>query len=237
MWSTVVREGLAPPGGTLLAGPPLLLESLAQAGTLGCSANIRLGVIYARRTSCGRAMAKCFGPFSRPITRWCGLRRSYYLGDERPDLVTKVRVRDAKVRGTFSVGGTTPVGVAFDGVNVRVSNSDSNNVGKLRISDGKLFKVGASPLKGQIHLPSAYHQGRTVAYQSTRVFFQLSHPSGKRLCTNIDSISSRDSAGSPSNSFVRGLLVEESKSNPYSPDDPTRLSSPVSLVSFSSSSL
>ena len=41
-----------------------------------------------------------------------------------------------------------PLGVAFDGANIWVTNSDSNNVTKLRASDGKVlgtFGVGSSP--------------------------------------------------------------------------------------------
>jgi hypothetical protein len=48
---------------------------------------------------------------------------------------------------SFAVG-TSPIGVAFDGVNIWVANKNSNNVTKLRASDGALqgtFAVGTSP--------------------------------------------------------------------------------------------
>jgi outer membrane lipoprotein-sorting protein len=45
--------------------------------------------------------------------------------------------------------GTTPRGIAFDGANIWVANSDSNNVTKLRASDGAIqgtFPVGTTPI-------------------------------------------------------------------------------------------
>jgi hypothetical protein len=49
--------------------------------------------------------------------------------------------------GTFPVG-TSPFGVAFDGANIWVANAFSNNVSKLRASDGTLlgtFALGTEP--------------------------------------------------------------------------------------------
>src|SRR5271165_4200477 len=49
---------------------------------------------------------------------------------------------------TFSVG-TGPKGVAFDGANIWVTNSNSNNVTKLRAADGAnlgTFNVGSIPI-------------------------------------------------------------------------------------------
>ncbi|MFL6228906.1 MAG: YncE family protein, partial [Pyrinomonadaceae bacterium] len=49
--------------------------------------------------------------------------------------------------GDFTVG-SKPLGVAFDGANIWVANQDSNNVMKLRASDGALlgtFPVGVNP--------------------------------------------------------------------------------------------
>ena len=49
--------------------------------------------------------------------------------------------------GTFAVG-TAPRAVAFDGANIWVANSGSNNVTKLRASDGAnlgTFAVGSVP--------------------------------------------------------------------------------------------
>jgi len=48
---------------------------------------------------------------------------------------------------TRSAGGG-PVGVAFDGVNIWAANANSNNVTKLRASDGKslgTFSIGVNP--------------------------------------------------------------------------------------------
>ncbi|HEY3027986.1 MAG TPA: hypothetical protein VGJ55_17690 [Pyrinomonadaceae bacterium] len=48
---------------------------------------------------------------------------------------------------SFAVG-TSPIGVAFDGVNIWVANKNSNNVTKLRASDGALqgtFAAGTNP--------------------------------------------------------------------------------------------
>src|SRR5438132_13317344 len=45
---------------------------------------------------------------------------------------------DANQTTTFTVG-TEPIGVAFDGANMWVANVASNNVSKLRASDGKLL--------------------------------------------------------------------------------------------------
>jgi len=62
--------------------------------------------------------------------------------------VSKVRVTDGAVLGTFPAGGFEPYGVTFDGANVWVSNLDRGTVTKLRASDGKLLTtvtVGANP--------------------------------------------------------------------------------------------
>ena len=50
---------------------------------------------------------------------------------------------------TQFIAGTNPYGVAFDGASIWVCNNGSNNVTKLRASDGLLlgtFAVGTSPL-------------------------------------------------------------------------------------------
>ncbi len=65
-----------------------------------------------------------------------------------PGNVSKLRVSDGALLGTFSTGGNFPADVAFDGANTWVVNSQSNNVGKLRASDGALlgtFNVGTNP--------------------------------------------------------------------------------------------
>ncbi len=54
----------------------------------------------------------------------------------------------ANLTTTFSVG-TNPVGVAFDGANIWVANRGSNNVTKLRASDGTLlgtFDAAVAPV-------------------------------------------------------------------------------------------
>jgi DNA-binding beta-propeller fold protein YncE len=51
------------------------------------------------------------------------------------------------VLGTFGAG-SRPQGLAYDGANIWVANLNSNNVVKLRASDGTrlgTFSVGASP--------------------------------------------------------------------------------------------
>jgi hypothetical protein len=61
--------------------------------------------------------------------------------------VTKVRVSDGQLLGTFEVG-TQPYGVTFDGADVWVSNELDNTVTKLRASDGKTlgtFRTGTFP--------------------------------------------------------------------------------------------
>jgi hypothetical protein len=62
--------------------------------------------------------------------------------------IATLRWYNANTAGnTFSVG-TNPNGVAFDGVNIWVANSHSNNVTKLRASDGLTigtFSVGTAP--------------------------------------------------------------------------------------------
>src|SRR5271165_6221882 len=55
---------------------------------------------------------------------------------------------DVNLTTTFGVG-PTPFGVAFDGANVWVANWGSDNVTKLRASDGKrlgTFTVGMNPI-------------------------------------------------------------------------------------------
>ena len=64
---------------------------------------------------------------------------------------------------SFSVG-SNPVGVAFDGANIWVANTSSNNVTKLRASDGALqgtFSVGAVPWASPLTAPTSGWQ--TVA--------------------------------------------------------------------------
>ena len=70
-----------------------------------------------------------------------------WIANNGSNTVTKLRVSDSAVQGTFSVG-TNPRGVAFDGANIWVANYFSNNVTKLRASDGALqgtFSVGNNP--------------------------------------------------------------------------------------------
>ena len=46
--------------------------------------------------------------------------------------------------------GAKPVGVAFDGTNIWVANSDGNTITKLRTSDGTLvgtYNVGTRPIR------------------------------------------------------------------------------------------
>jgi DNA-binding beta-propeller fold protein YncE len=52
--------------------------------------------------------------------------------------VSKLRVSDGKVLGTFAVG-SRPTGIAFDGANMWVGNRSDGTVSKLRASDGKLI--------------------------------------------------------------------------------------------------
>jgi hypothetical protein len=72
--------------------------------------------------------------------------------DFESDAVTKVRITDGHILGTFPSGGSKPYGVAFDGTSIAaavwISNNSSHTVTKLRSSDGALlgtFAVGSSP--------------------------------------------------------------------------------------------
>jgi hypothetical protein len=47
-------------------------------------------------------------------------------GIERDGMVTKVRASDGTILGTFPILGNSPYMVAFDGGNIWVSNSNSN---------------------------------------------------------------------------------------------------------------
>jgi YVTN family beta-propeller protein len=61
--------------------------------------------------------------------------------------VTKLRASDGALLGTSGVG-SSPVGIAFDGANIWVTNSGSASVTKLRASNGSVlgtFSVGSSP--------------------------------------------------------------------------------------------
>src|ERR1700745_1204336 len=52
-------------------------------------------------------------------------------------------------RTTRFAVGTNPFGLAFDGANIWVANNGSDNVTKLRASDGKVlgtFAVGSNPI-------------------------------------------------------------------------------------------
>jgi sugar lactone lactonase YvrE len=60
------------------------------------------------------------------------------------DRVVKVRASDGALQGTYFVG-TGPQGVAFDGANIWVANAGSNNVTKLRASDGACAGVVGPP--------------------------------------------------------------------------------------------
>jgi hypothetical protein len=51
------------------------------------------------------------------------------------DSVTKLRASDGANLGSFPVG-FRPWGAAFDGANLWVANTGTNNVTKLRASDG-----------------------------------------------------------------------------------------------------
>ncbi len=81
--------------------------------------------------------------------------------------VTKVRIIDGAVQGTFGVG-TGPIGMAFDGTNIWVANTTSNNVTKLRASDGALqgtFAVGNGPVAVAFdgaHIWAANHNSNNV---------------------------------------------------------------------------
>src|SRR5262249_21971727 len=75
------------------------------------------------------------------------------------------------------------------------------------------------------------------ATQSIRNFFQDTQSSGRCLSRNMGRTSSKDNAGSPSSSFVRGPRPKKAKSSPNSPEEPIRLSSPRSFVSFCSNTL
>jgi DNA-binding beta-propeller fold protein YncE len=61
--------------------------------------------------------------------------------------VRKLRAADGVLLGAFPVG-TTPVGIAFDGANIWVTNGISNNITKLRAGDGVVlgtFQAGTGP--------------------------------------------------------------------------------------------
>ena len=61
--------------------------------------------------------------------------------------VSKLGVSDGTTLGTYPVGAG-PYGVAFDGVNIWVTNQGGNSVTKLQASNGALlgtYAVGASP--------------------------------------------------------------------------------------------
>ncbi len=85
--------------------------------------------------------------------------------------VSEVRTNDGTLLGTFSSGGGEPYGVTYDGANVWVSNQ-TNNVTKLRGTDGKLLGTFAVPLPGwmafdgsNIWVPSAQTQGNGSVYK------------------------------------------------------------------------
>jgi hypothetical protein len=62
-------------------------------------------------------------------------------------------------------------------------------------------------------------------------------PAGRKLfCTNMVSRSVTEIVGSPSSSCASGVLARKSKQQTALPADPTKLSSPSSLVSFCSRS-
>ena len=75
-------------------------------------------------------------PKPRQSTRCCRFPRR-----------TRIRASDGALLGTFSVA-SNPFGVAFDGTNIWVANSNSDKVTKLRASDGAVlgtFSVGSGP--------------------------------------------------------------------------------------------
>ena len=70
-----------------------------------------------------------------------------WVGNFTGNTVSKIRVSDGIVVGTFPVGNA-PWRIAFDGANIWVANSGSNTVTKLRASDGAnlgTFPVGTQP--------------------------------------------------------------------------------------------
>jgi DNA-binding beta-propeller fold protein YncE len=71
-----------------------------------------------------------------------------WVVNEGSNSVMKIR-NDGTVLGTFAVGNV-PRSIAFDGVNVWISNAYSGDVTKLRVSDGAFlgtYSVGSFPEK------------------------------------------------------------------------------------------
>ena len=68
--------------------------------------------------------------------------------------VTKLRVSDGAILGTFLVGNN-PIGVAFDGANIWVANLMSNDVTKLRAIDARCWEHSLS----EVHQPTSLSTG------------------------------------------------------------------------------
>jgi DNA-binding beta-propeller fold protein YncE len=54
-----------------------------------------------------------------------------WVANSGDNTVSKLRVNDGKMLGTFSVGSFPVNGVAFDGANIWVTNGGSNSISKL----------------------------------------------------------------------------------------------------------
>ena len=147
---TLVNNGIA-----LVAGTATTSTSLSTKESSTISHEPRLEISLKPRVS----------PSQIAILRWYEANRSAisYGVDPSPsgtafdganlwvstsgnNRVTKLRVSDGNIRGTFVVG-SSPEGVAFDGANIWVANSGSSNVTKLLFDGSNLgtFGVGSSP--------------------------------------------------------------------------------------------
>src|SRR5260370_31860833 len=146
----------------LIIGPVIVAALL--------SANLWLGHGQERRSSPGQPDSATVIPPSNPLRvallKWYAANRvtsfnvganteglafdgaSMWIASAGSNTVTKVRVSDGAILGTFGAG-QGPVAAAFDGANVWVVNENDNTVSKLRASDGTTlgtFGVGRLPI-------------------------------------------------------------------------------------------
>ena len=73
---------------------------------------------------------------------------SMWVANAGNNTLTKLRVSDGAILGTFSLPGS-PIGVAFDGANIWAVIESQNSVTKVRASDGTVlgtFSVGSFPI-------------------------------------------------------------------------------------------
>jgi len=71
----------------------------------------------------------------------------WVVNNNNSGTVSKIRVSDGALLGTFSTGGAQPYAAAFDGANIWVTNALSGTVSKIRAADGAnlgTFATGAN---------------------------------------------------------------------------------------------